>query len=78
LDTEIKNSKVLTGNNLGQLALNLEFPTTEEIEDFKKTESYKYLNAFEGEERTLQFHKAAQEMLMSHNIKLALTALYAI
>ncbi len=78
LDPEIKNSKILTENNLWQLVLNLDPPTTAQREDFKKTESYKYLNAFEGEERTLQFHKAAQEMLMSHNIKLALTALYSI
>lgn len=78
LKEDIKLSKVLTGNNLGQLALNQTFPTTEEINDFKMSESYKYLNEFNNEERTMQFHKAAQEMLSVNNIRLALITLYSI
>lgn len=78
LSNEIKHSKVLTGNNLGQLALNLTFPTDEEKADFKKSNSYNYLNEFKGEERTLQFHKAAQEMLQHGNMRLALICLYSI
>ena len=62
----------MTGNNLGQLALNQTMPTTEEIADFKSTESFKYLMNFEGEERMYQFHKAASEMLGNNNIRLAL------
>jgi flavin reductase (DIM6/NTAB) family NADH-FMN oxidoreductase RutF len=77
LSEEIRNSRVLTGNNLGQLALNQTFPTTEEIADFKATESFKYLMNFEGEERKNQFHKAASEMLGNNNIRLALITLYS-
>ena len=76
LSEEIRNSKVLTGNNLGQLALNQTIPSEEEIDDFKKSESYKYLISFEGEERKHQFHKAASEMLGNNNIRLALITLY--
>lgn len=78
LTNEIKNSKVLTGNNLGQLALNQSFPSEEEISDFKSTESYKYLNQHQEDERILQFHKAAHEMLNNNNIRLALICLYSI
>jgi len=77
LSEEIRNSRVLTGNNLGQLALNQTLPTTEEIADFKATESFKYLMNFEGEERKNQFHKAASEMLGNNNIRLALITLYS-
>jgi hypothetical protein len=59
------------------LALNQTFPTTEEIADFKATESFKYLMNFEGEERKNQFHKAASEMLGNNNIRLALITLYS-
>jgi hypothetical protein len=77
LSDDIRNSKVLTGNNLGQLALNQSLPTKEEIDDFKSTETYKYLMQFEGLERKHQFHKAASEMLGNNNLRLALITLYS-
>lgn len=77
LSAEIRNSKVLTGNNLGQLALNQTLPTEEEINEFKITESFKYLNEFKNEERIMQFHKAAHEMLNNYNIRLAIICLYS-
>jgi len=78
LREDIRNSRVLTGNNLGQLALNQTLPTDEELTYFKSTESYKYLMQFEGEERQNQFHKAAHEMLNNNNVRLALICLYAL
>jgi flavin reductase (DIM6/NTAB) family NADH-FMN oxidoreductase RutF len=77
LNQTIRNSTVLTGNNLGQLALNQTLPTAEEISDFQSTESYKYLKGFEGEECLKQFHKAASEMLNNGNQRLALICLYS-
>ena len=77
LNETIRNSSVLTGNNLGQLALNQTLPTAEEIKDFQSTESYKYLKGFEGEECLKQFHKAASEMLNNGNQRLALICLYS-
>jgi flavin reductase (DIM6/NTAB) family NADH-FMN oxidoreductase RutF len=77
LRDDIRHSKVLTGNNLGQLALNQTFPTDEEINEFKSTESFKYLNDFTGDERTMQFHKAAHEMLNNYNTRLAIICLYS-
>ena len=77
LREDIRNSLVLTGNNLGQLALNQTLPSEDEIIEFKTTESFKYLNSFIGEERIMQFHKAAHEMLNNYNIRLALICLYS-
>jgi len=77
LREDIRFSNVLTGNNLGQLALNQTLPSDEEIGDFRKTESFKYLMNFEGGERKNQFHKAASEMLGNNNIRLALITLYS-
>lgn len=77
LREDIRYSEVLTGNNLGQLALNQSLPTAEEIQDFQSTESYKYLMGFEGKERTLQVHRAASEMLHNGNTRLALIVLYS-
>ena len=78
LKEEVRNSKVLTGNNLGQLALNQTLPAEEEISDFKSTETFKYLMGFEGDERLNQFHKAASEMLGNNNNRMALICLYSI
>jgi flavin reductase (DIM6/NTAB) family NADH-FMN oxidoreductase RutF len=77
LSDEIRHSKVLTGNNLGQLALNQTFPADEEIKEFQATESYNYLLSFSGEEKTMQVHKAAHEMLNNYNIRLAIICLYS-
>jgi flavin reductase (DIM6/NTAB) family NADH-FMN oxidoreductase RutF len=77
LRDDIRHSKVLTGNNLGQLALNQTLPTDEEINEFKSTVSFKYLNDFTDDERTMQFHKAAHEMLNNYNTRLAIICLYS-
>jgi flavin reductase (DIM6/NTAB) family NADH-FMN oxidoreductase RutF len=78
LPEKVLKSNVLTGNNLGQLALSQSFPTEEEISDFKSSESFNYLNQYQGEEREMQFHKAAHEMLNNQNIRLALICLHSI
>jgi flavin reductase (DIM6/NTAB) family NADH-FMN oxidoreductase RutF len=58
----IKNSSVLTGNNLGQLG-NLEvLPTTEEVESYNKTLSRKFLNDTEK-------HQFAKSLLETHKVK---------
>jgi flavin reductase (DIM6/NTAB) family NADH-FMN oxidoreductase RutF len=77
LRSDIRNSAVLTGNHLGQLALNLTLPSEEEIKEFQSTDSFRYLDEFAGTERVLQIHKAASEMLNNNNIRLALIALYS-
>lgn len=73
----IQHSTVLTGNDLGRLALNQSLPSVEEIAEFRSTESYRYLMSFEDPERSKQFHKAAHDMLGNDNIRLALITLYS-
>ncbi|MCU0327674.1 MAG: flavin reductase family protein [Chitinophagales bacterium] len=73
----IRHSTVLTGNNLGQLTLNQNFPSEDEIKSFKNSESYRYLSQFSGTEQTGQVHRAAQDMLHSGNHRLALICLFS-
>lgn len=73
----IRNSSVLTGNNLGMLALIEKLPEQQEIATFKQTEAYQYLNRFTGDEKTHQIHRFAQEQLKGHLIKEAWVTLLA-
>lgn len=43
LPHSVRTSEILTGNNLGQLGSLMEHPTTEQIEDFEKTERMRSL-----------------------------------
>lgn len=73
----IRNSHVLTGNDLGMLALIEQMPEQTLVDEFKKKEAYQYLSKFEGSERTHQVHRFAQEMLRGNNIQDAWVALMA-
>lgn len=57
----IKNSKVLTGNNLGLLASVEQIPTSEEVQEFKKS-----LRNFSSPEEQ---HKYAQALLEADKVK---------
>lgn len=77
LPEEIRLSDILTGNDIARIGSNTSLPSDEEINEFKNTESYKYLMSFEGEERQNQFHLAAREMLKNNNKKLATICLFS-
>ena len=48
LPESVRSSKILTGNNLGQLGSLIEHPTNEQIEDFGKTEMMRSLREEAG------------------------------
>jgi flavin reductase (DIM6/NTAB) family NADH-FMN oxidoreductase RutF len=62
---EIKHSNVLTGNNLGLLALVKALPSDEEIEVFSKTDEMKELLAATNDShtRTIRLHLKAKHLL---------------
>jgi hypothetical protein len=62
----IRNSKVLTGNNLGQLGNVEALPTDEQIEDYSQSPEIKdLLDATIGDSQTreLQLHLKAKQLL---------------
>ena len=62
----IRNSKILTGNNLGQLGNAEKLPTDEEIEDYSQSQEIKgLLDATIGDRQTreLQLHIKAKQLL---------------
>lgn len=61
IPAEIKNSEILTGNNLGLLGSIESLPTSEEIAEFKKT-----LKAFSN---TIEQHLFAQSLLNANKVK---------
>jgi len=61
IPTEIKNSQILTGNNLGLLGSIEALPSTEEINEFKKT-----LKPFSN---TKEQHLYAQSLLNANKVK---------
>ncbi|WP_114941007.1 flavin reductase family protein [Mucilaginibacter endophyticus] len=62
---EVKNSNVLTGNNLGVLGLVKTLPSDEEIEAFSKTEEMKELldAIIDSHTRTTHLHLKAKHLL---------------
>ena len=62
---EVKNSNVLTGNNLGLLGLVKTLPSDEEIEAFSKTDEMKELldAAIDSYTRTMRLHLKAKHLL---------------
>lgn len=71
LPTSIKNSTVLTGNDLGMLGNSERIPSEKEISEFKNREDVKnFLNALEGdsENLTTAVHIAAHKLLSENKI----------
>lgn len=67
----IRNSKVLTGNNLGQLGNMEQLPTDEEIEAYSQSAEIKdILDATIGDSQTreLQLHLKAKALLEDHRV----------
>jgi hypothetical protein len=67
----IRNSKILTGNNLGQLGNVERLPSDEEIDAFAQTPEIKeILDATTGDNQTkeLQLHLKAKELLDAGNV----------
>lgn len=60
---EVKNSTILTGNNLGLLALVSALPSDEEVEAFRKTDEIKKLLAASADNRTASLHSKAKLLL---------------
>jgi len=67
---EIRNSTVLTGNNLGRLANIHQLPTDDEVKAFTKT-SHDAFSQQNGEDRTNALHKRAQLLLAEGEVKKA-------
>ncbi len=64
LPEKIKNSKILTGNNLGQLGNVEQLPSAEAIKTFKKQPQITgFLIALTGDERTSKTHEKAKQLL---------------
>ena len=62
---EVKNSNVLTGNNLGLLGLVKTLPSNEEVEAFSKTDEMKELldATIDSHTRTIRLHLKAKHLL---------------
>jgi flavin reductase (DIM6/NTAB) family NADH-FMN oxidoreductase RutF len=74
LPAAIRNSAVLTGNNLGQLGNVEALPTDEEIEAFSQTDEIKeLLDATIGDShtRTIHLHLKAKQLLDNGQVKAA-------
>ena len=72
LPPSIKNSNILTGNDLGMLGNSEKAPTQEEILEFKKqTEVKNFLSALEGdhENLTTAVHLAAHKLLSENKVQ---------
>jgi hypothetical protein len=80
LPPEIRNSPVLTGNNLGRLANIDKMPSPEEVKTFAQNFNYKLIIQGNGEERLTSIHKQAQVYLTNGELKkawlLLLSAIY--
>ena len=80
LPNEIKYSKILTGNHLGQLGNVMHLPSDEEVDNFSsKPEIKEILDATIGDSQTraLQLHLKAVELLNSGNVTEAWKVLLA-
>lgn len=60
IPANIRNSKILTGNNLGQLGNVEKLPSKEEMELFKNSELYRLLGSINSEEK---MHTIAKQFL---------------
>ena len=73
LPDNIKNSKILTGNNLGRLGNLYSFPTDQEVESFRHTEFYESVRNHEDPETSI--HHAAKILIENGEVKKALIML---
>lgn len=71
LPADIRNSSVLTGNNLGRLANINKIPTPEEVKTFSENFNYKTLSQSNGDDRIVTIHKHAQHFLAQGETKKA-------
>jgi len=65
----IKNSTVLTGNNLGRLANVEKLPSKEDAENFKDMEVESLLNKFKNAELQIALHQHAQKLLQAGKLQ---------
>jgi flavin reductase (DIM6/NTAB) family NADH-FMN oxidoreductase RutF len=71
LPAEIRNSTVLTGNDLGRLANIDRIPSLDEVKAFSETFEYKFIRPANGEDRITAIHKHAQVLLTKGEVKKA-------
>ena len=71
LPSEIRNSPVLTGNNLGRLANIDKIPTPEEVKIFAKDHNREIMTQLNGDDRVTAIHKQAQALLIKGELKKA-------
>lgn len=71
IPTEIKNSSILTGNNLGLLALVNNLPSDKDIKEFSQTDEMRDLldNSVDIHTRTLIKHTKAKSLLETGNVE---------
>ena len=67
----VRNSKVLTGNDLGRLANISKIPSLEEVKEFSKTFDFGHLWRDSGNDRSAIVHKQAQSLLAKGEVKSA-------
>jgi flavin reductase (DIM6/NTAB) family NADH-FMN oxidoreductase RutF len=71
LPDDIRNSPVLTGNNLGRLAAIDKIPTTDEVKNFSENFDYNRLWRGAENDRLTAVHKQAQLFLAKGDVKKA-------
>ncbi len=76
LPAHVRNSDVLSGNNLGRLGNSESLPAIEEIERFKNSEEYKSLSV--SVNREIDFHKLAKEHIENGRTRDALIVLCSV
>ncbi len=71
LPDHIRNSDVLTGNNLGRLANIDKIPSPEEVKKFSENFNYDLILQANGDDRITAIHKHAQAVLASGDVRMA-------
>lgn len=71
LPADIRNSTVLTGNNLGRLANINKMPSPGEVTVFSQNFNYDMLSQSNGDDRIVTIHKHAQHLLAQGETKKA-------
>lgn len=71
LPAEIRNSTVLTGNNLGRLANIDKMPSLEEVKVFAENFNYNLIWRSDEDDRITAIHKYAQDFLANGEVKQA-------
>lgn len=71
LPEAIRNSAVLTGNNLGRLANIDKIPSDQEVKTFEESYNYKPIGQTNEADRIIAIHKQAQLFLANNEVKKA-------